>query len=187
VNFAGPIQDNISYSFLDMCQSISHDHVYLLDNCTVPEAVAISAVYNNAERNGLCAKNGSQFFCEAVNFLCDGSINSSIPLNEECGRVRDDYCVVEWRIIESLLNLSLPNCSIFNEDTNQTVSYSPQSPCPDNFRRFCGSLCFPLCGEPILTENLEDVYNIMLICLYFINLTGGVITLIASIIRRETM
>ena len=183
----GSMQNNISYSFLDICQSISLNHIYLFDNCTVPEAVAINAVYDSGEGNSLCTNNGLQFFCEAVNFLCDGSFNTSMSLSEECIQVRDNHCAAEWRVVEGFLNLSLPDCSSFDEGANLTISDAPQLPCPNNFARFCGSLCFPVCGEPILAEDLEDVYNIMSISFYVINLIGGVITLIASIIKRKTM
>ena len=180
----GSMQDNMSDLLLDMCQS---ENINLFENCLAPEATAISTVYNIAERKSSCTRNGLQFFCEAISFLCDGSTNISSTLSKECVQTRDNRCAGEWRIVENFLNLSLPDCSSFDEGANLTVSNIPVLPCPDTFGVFCGSLCFPLCGEPVLAEDLADVYNVMMILLYVINLTGGVITLIASIIKRKTM
>jgi len=63
----------------------------------------------------------------------------------------------------------------------------PQLVCPENFESFCESLCLPSCGKPIVGGDFENIYNFVVIILFVINLTGGLITLIVSIKKRETM
>jgi len=190
---SGSVRDEISDTLVEMCQKyISNESIYLLDNCSSTEATAISFVYDIASKNGRsqCVVNGMQFFCDAITFLCEDftfSNMSSSLLSEKCVQIRDNQCGAEWRIVENFFNLSLPDCDKF--DSGISITYASDIPnlqCPDKFREFCGSVCLPVCGEP-LAGDVVDVFKISIVVFYIISLTGGVITLIVSIIKRKTM
>jgi len=178
---------------IETCQQfISNESIYLLDNCSSREATALSFVYGTASKRerSECTNNGMQFFCNAITFLCGGFTflcNISSSLNEECIQIRDNRCAAEWRIVENLFNLSLPDCDNFDDGTSITIASDiPNLQCPDKFREFCRSVCLPVCGKP-LSGDIVDVFKIMIIVLYIISLTGGVITVIVSIIKRKKM
>ena len=189
---SGSGQDEISDMLIETCQQfISNESIYLLDNCSSTEATAISFVYDTASKKqrSECTNNGIQFFCNAITFLCGGFMflcNRS-SLNEECVQIRDNQCAAEWRIVENLFNLSLPDCESFDDGTSIVIASDiPNLQCPDKFREFCGSVCLPVCGKP-LAGDIVDVFKIIIIVLYIISLTGGVMTLIVSIIKRKKM
>jgi len=187
----GVIEDGISDMLLEMCQqSISNESINLLNNCSATEATALSTMYGiaiNDNRNE-CSENGLSFFCNSIAFLCgisSFSYNSTLSLSEECVQIRDNFCAAEWRIVKNIFNLSLPDCNSFNDDSTAT-SDIPRLLCPDKFGEFCSSVCLPVCHEPLI-GNIESIFKIMIIVLYIISLTGGVITLIASVVKRKTM
>ena len=136
-------------------------------------------------------ENGLHFFCGAINiFFCDeflwGDGNGTLSLTEECVQIRDNQCAAEWRIVGNLFNLSLPDC-IFDDGDDLIVSDIPPLPCPDHFGIFCVSLCLPLCGEPFLTDISSTTNSKWLTGLYVLSFIGGIMTLIASVVKRKTM
>ena len=100
-----------------------------------------------------CGTNDTlSFFCNATLLLCNGS-SSSVDLIEECEEVRDNKCASEWRIVESICNISVVNCSSYSGDGTLTFSKAPNQNCPTGFDHFCdsNSICLPVCGERIFT------------------------------------
>ena len=171
---------------MESCQSKLNISVDLFSNCTVS---SLNYVYSIGVilHNDQCVEDGLEFFCNAIDFLCDGSTNNSLSLSEECIQIRDSKCATEWRIVENFVNITLPNCSNFVEGASSTVSATPQLPCPDNFGVFCG-LCLPICGEiSLFSDGVLTAYKVWLIIMLAISLTGGVITFIASVVKRATM
>lgn len=136
-------------------------------------------------RNHQCAEDGLPFLCDAIKFLWnDGNSTST----KECVQIRDNQCAAEWRIVGNLFNLSLPDCSSFNNDGDDvTVSDVPPLPCLDHFGIFCVSLCLPLCGEPFLTDISSTTNSKWLTGWYVLSFIGGIMTLIASVVKRKTM
>ena len=169
---------------MESCQSKLNISVDLFSNCT---ASSLNYVYSFGDilHNDQCVEDGLEFFCSAFDFLCDGVY--SLSLSEECSQIRDNKCATEWRIVENFVNITLLDCSSFDEGVNLTVSVTPQLPCPDDFGVFCG-LCLPICGETLqYTDSVVTAYDVWLIVMLVISLIGGVITLIASIVKRATM
>lgn len=157
--------------------------------CNTSVIVALKSVYNLGAwlLNNQCTNSGINFFCDAINLLCnENEFNSTSSLTEECVQTRDDYCAAEWRIVKNLFNTSLPDCNIFGNSDNQTTPDTPTLPCPDSFGVFCG-LCLPKCGSTPYSHDVIAAYDLLSIGLCFISLTGGVICLIFSIMKRSRM
>ena len=177
---------------LEACESISNESLCLTcDDCDMSEVTALYSVYNVGAMlgNRHCTEDGLNFFCNAVSFLChdflNNNSNSTLSLSEECVQIHDNQCAAEWRIVENMFNLSLTDCSSFDDGANLTVSDAPMLPCPDDFGVFCG-LCLPLCENPLPSE-VRTIYTAVTIVLFIISLIGGVIALITSIIKRKKM
>ena len=172
-----------------MCQSQMNDHIDSLNNCNNNYILALNYVYNLGVvfRNYQCVEDGLNFFCDAINFLCEVSTDNSSLLSEECVQIRDNQCLAEWRIVRNLFNASLPDCNTFNEGANLTVSDISSLPCPAHLDVFCG-LCLPICGEQFpFNDSVETAFNAWKIILLIVSLSGGVVNLIVSIIKHKKM
>ena len=136
--------------------------------------------------NSPCSAFILSLFCSTV-ALYDGC-NVTKSLDEECVQVRDNECAAEWRIVETLFNLTLPDCSSLNEIGNILLSKAPTQTCPDEFGVLCGSICQPLCAEFSLyndvTTTIFAVFDIIFNC---ISIITGLITIAASIYDRKRM
>ena len=136
--------------------------------------------------NDQCTENALPFFCTAIDSLCED--NSNLSLNKDCIQVRDNICSTEWRIIENLFNTSIPSCDSFKVGTSVIFSSAPIQTCPDSFEVFCGSLCLPSCQQiTLLRDGVDTAVRVWFITLYIVNIIGGVIIIIASIIYRQKM
>ena len=136
--------------------------------------------------NDKCTEDGLPFFCTAIDSLCVG--NTNLSLNEKCIQVRDNRCSTEWRIIENLFNISVPSCDSFKNGTNVIFSSAPIQTCPDLFEVFCGSMCLPSCQQiTLLRDGVNTAFRVWFTILYAVNVIGGVITIIASIVYRQKM
>ena len=151
------------------------------DNLMITE---LGLVYNAASKlgNSQCTENALSFFCNATYSLCDD--DNALSLSEECVQVRDDNCAAEWRIVDNLLNASSLDCGTFQTAND---SFVPTLMCPDNFETVCNSLCLPSCGFTVHSDAVTIVYRVLLSFSFIFLLIGGVITLIASVIKREKM
>ena len=145
----------------------------------------LNLVYNLASRldNDRCTENALSFFCNATYSLCDED-NDLLLLSEECVQVRDNNCAAEWRIVDNLLNSSALDCDAFE---NKTDSIVPTLICPDNFEIVCNSLCLPSCDFTPHSNDVTTAYRIWSSSFLIFSLIGGVITLIASFLKREKM
>jgi len=174
---------------LTLCQFQLNDSANLLNDCGNNYLSSLNYVYSigNIFQNSRCVEDGLIFFCNAINFLCGNSSNSSSSLREECAQVRDEQCIAEWRVIENLINAPLPDCNSFDDGANLTVSDISVMSCPDGFDIFCG-ICHPKCGESFqFNDRLVAAFDTWAIVLWVINFTGGIITLIVSIKKRNNM
>ena len=136
--------------------------------------------------NDQCSEAILQFFCKATNLI--DVDNYTVTLIEGCSQVRDDECAAEWRIAENFFNVSLPDCSSFDTDTNFTTARAPVLGCPDDFGVFCGSICQPLCDEiSIFNDAATAAYKILNITFHTMSLIGGVITFLACCLRKKKM
>ena len=166
----------------------NHTNAYL-NECNTSAIIALQSVYNVGVKlgNNQCAEDGIYFFCNAIDLLCNEHVcNSSLSMYEECVQIRDNQCAAEWRIVKNLFNTSLPDCSYFSDGDNITILDIPTLPCPDGFGVFCG-LCLPKCGKTPYSHDVVTAYDALSIGLCLISLTGGVICLIFSILKRKRM
>jgi len=137
--------------------------------------------------NTECYYDSLSFFCNATLLLCNGN-SSTVDLTEECEEVRDNRCASEWRIVESFLNTTAPDCMSYRDDKNLTFSNAPSLTCPNDFGHFCGSTCSPLCDGHYLfsTKNILDLaFYILAVVTGTISLIGGGITLIVCYCNQE--
>ena len=133
-----------------------------------------------------CGSDTLPFFCNATLLLCNGN-SSLVDLTEECEEVRDNKCASEWRIVENFYNRSVPDCTSYTLNRSLTFGSAPSLKCPEQFDHFCGSTCFPVCGEySVLTEDSSTYYYRFVISTCgVIGLISGVVTLIAFYFHRQ--
>ena len=179
---------------IGMCQSEMNQSVQIFSNCNDIQASAVTTLgllinLGNVLDSRSCFEGGRSFFCNAITVLCGTDSGSSL-LNEQCVQVRDNDCVVEWRIIGSLLsNVSIPDCSSFDDGANLTFSGAALTPsCPEDFDLFCNSLCFPVCGEiSPYSDSVTDFYYIWFTSMTVISIIGGIVAFIGFFFKRDTM
>ena len=127
--------------------------------------------------NDRCAVDALPFFCNAT---CNDNKTFDLCLN-----VRDNKCALEWRIAETFLNISVPDCTSYGENKSLKFSKAPLPNCPDQFAIFYNSICLPECGEYNPFGN-QDFYNFEIICA-IIGCIGGLITLIGCYYNRHKL
>ena len=173
-------------TLIQVCEA---EGIQVVDNCSNTSAVrALQLVYVLGEmfENNYCVVDAVSFFCATINSLCVD--NTTTNLHEECIQVRDNRCSSEWRVAENLFSISVPSCDSFKNGTNITFSSAPIQTCPDMFAVFCGSLCLPLCQEvTMFSDGVDTAFRVWFTVLYAVNLIGGVINVIASIVYRQKM
>ena len=178
---------------------ISHDMVIgvfqsQMDNCNDVQASAVTAlalVYGLGVMldNRSCIDDGVSFIFNSIDVLCN-NVNGSSMLTEECVEIRDSDCALEWRIVGNLLpNVSIPDCSSFDDGANLTFStVAPPQTCPNNFDVFCDTFCLPVCGEASpYSDSTTDFYHVWAILMVVISLTGAITAFICFYLKRETM
>ena len=136
-------------------------------------------------RNGQCGTAILQFFFTAIN---NEPNSDNYTLITDCLRIRDDICTAEWRIVEVFFNVSLPDCSSFDENANFVTARAPTLSCPDDFGVYCGSLCQPLCDEiSIFNDTTTTIYKVLNIILHSLSLIAGVVTFVACCLYKKKM
>jgi len=132
------------------------------------------------------------FVCQYVYPPCDSDGNPQLVTEEKCVDIRDNVCPNEWMIAMSpVLDLQrlLPNCEDFRGDSSVETIRNATEPlkCHYQFGEFCG-ICLPLCGKFSQYHVHTKLFGrglIIFSCVF--ELIGGIIFLIASIIRRKEM
>ena len=140
-----------------------------------------------------CSAAVMPFICQYVYPPCDIDGSPLLVTQKQCIYIRDDVCAKEWRIAMTMTQGSLlPVCEEFGGENNsssvETVKNgSKPLRCHYQFDEYCG-VCLPLCGRfsqyPVQTKFATRSLNIFSAIL---ELVGGIIFLIASIIRRKEM
>ena len=175
-----------------VCQSQMNYSTETLSSCNDVQAVtALALVYGLGTMldSRSCVKDGISFFCNSIAVLC-GNINGSSLLTEECVEIRDSNCAVEWRIVGNLLpNVSIPDCSSFDDVANLTFSVAPPpQTCPNGLGVFCDTFCLPICGEASpYSDGITDFHNVWAIVMFVLSIAGAIVAFIAFYFKRETM
>ena len=112
------------------------------------------------------------FFCKAGYFTCSNN-TALFPTYTECMQLQNDTC---WKDLQSV-SLTVTCCN----------GYNPESPCPDQFARFC-NVCTPVCHEfsqygKAATVALDVISAIS----YITNLLLGLLVFVAAYLKRKTM
>ena len=145
---------------------------------------AINSLLNNDQ----CLNSAIPFICNVTQVICDDNITFEVNLQEQCTRVRDDDCAVEWRVYENFLNGALPNCASLAEDENITFSKAPALVCPDSFILYCDSFCLPSCKDfSQISADAITAARAVTITFISLGLLGGVLNLIVCILNRGKM
>jgi len=143
-------------------------------------------VVSTALQNDQCSSSALPFFCNTSDSLCGEG--GSVELSEECVRIRDNDCAIEWRFLENFINISIPDCQSFTEDGNLTFSRAPPLMCPNQFDLVCDTVCLPVCSEfSQLSQSDKIAGRVLQIVSQAIGILGGIVTLIACILKRKTM
>ena len=121
-----------------------------------------------------------QLFCQALKHCNSGQDAEATELL--CTQVKQNFCTVEWRILE-VNNRSerLIDCQGFGETSQPNCS--EQFALADN-----NSVCLPLCEEfsqfgPSFTDFLVGLTAVA----HLMNVIGGIIVIIACILNRAKM
>ena len=140
-----------------------------------------------------CSATVMLFICQYVYPPCDSNGSPLLINREQCVNIRDDVCAIEWKIAMNMEQGSLlPDCKGFGEENNSSSvgtirNDSVSLDCHYQFDEYCG-VCLPLCGKfsqyRVQTKLATRGLNIFSAVL---ELVGGIIFLIASIIRRKEM
>ena len=178
---------------IDVCQSQMNYSIETLSSCNDVQASAVTAlafVYSLGIMldSRSCVEGGISFFCNDTAVLCDNASGSSM-LTEECVEICDNDCAMEWKIVNLLPNVSVPDCSSFDTDANLNFSVAaPPVTCPNNFDVFCDTFCLPVCGEASpYSDGITNFYNVWLILMTVISLTGTIAAFVAFYLKKETM
>ena len=136
--------------------------------------------------NDRCTMDALQFFCNATLSLCNE--DEPFDLTSMCLDVRDNKCALEWRMVETLLNISVPDCTSFGVNRSLKFSKAPLPNCPDQFGIFCDSICLPVCGEynPYRKRAVHAYYIFVFVCAT-IGWIGGLVTLIGCCYNRRKL
>ena len=115
------------------------------------------------------------FFCKAGYFPCTNN-TALFPTYVECMQLQNDTCREQWRDLQSVS----PTVTCCN-------GHNPESPCPDQFARFCG-VCTPVCHEfsqygKATTVALDVIGAISMI----MNFLFGLLVFVAAFFKRKTM
>ena len=98
-----------------------------------------------------------------------------------CQKVRQQYCTAEWRLLE--LNGTVSEGLIDCEGETASINCSKQFGLINN-----GSKCSPLCTKfSQYDDTFTNVYMVLTIFSYIINMAGGVAVFVASYIKRHKM
>ena len=124
-----------------------------------------------------CSNNDTavSFFCKAGYLPC--SNNSDLfPTYHECMQLQNDTCKEQWRDLQSV-STTVTCCN----------GYNPESPCPDQFARFCG-VCTPVCHEfsqngKATTVAIDVIGAISMI----VTILFGLLVFVAAFFKRKTM
>ena len=137
-----------------------------------------------------CSAAVMPFICHPP---CDIDGSPLLVTQNQCIYIRDDVCANEWRIAMTVKQGSLlPVCEGFGGENNfssvETVENDSEPlRCHYQFDEYCG-VCLPLCGRfsqyPVQIKFATRSLNIFSAIW---ELVGGIIFLIASIIRRKEM
>ncbi|XP_065915301.1 uncharacterized protein [Dysidea avara] len=140
-----------------------------------------------------CSTAAMPFMCQYVYPPCDDDGNPLLVTQEQCANIRDDVCTNEWILIMNTeLRSLLPVCEEFREDnTSSSIetmrNVSEPLNCHYQFDEYCG-VCLPLCGEfSQYRVQTKLATRSLIIFSAIIELIGGSIFLIASILRRKEM
>ena len=139
-------------------------------------------------RNKQCNNTALPFFCDAMFLLCGDDNNSTVDLREECIKVRDDDCPIEWRVLENVFDATLPSCDSYTTNRSITLEKAPPLKCPSQFDVFCGSVCLPVCEKySQISRDATIASNALIIMFIITGIIGGFITLIACFFNRDKM
>ena len=141
-----------------------------------------------------CSAVVMPFICQYVYPPCDGDGSPLLVTEEQCINIRDDVCAQEWRIARTTeLRPLLPICEEFGMEANfssveRVRNISEPLKCHYQFDEYCGEFCLLSCGKfsqyPVQTKFAARG---LIIFSCVLELIGGSIFLIASIIRRKEM
>ena len=140
-----------------------------------------------------CSAAVMPFICQYAYPPCDGDGSPLLITQEQCVNIRDEVCANEWRIAMATDQGSLlPVCEAFDndEDVSSSVTASNASEtlrCHYQFREYCG-ICLPLCGAfSQYPDHVKIAEKSVIILSAVLALIGGIVVIIASIRRRNTM
>jgi len=135
----------------------------------------LTTIVNITSENQTCAEDAKAFFCSATYRSCDNGI-TFVPSSTECRRLQDSACKYEWSQLQAIFP-NLTNCNLYDFS------------CPDQFGRFCGDMCLPLCTE--FSQNSEGVTILLTVVIGIFsnigNILGGIAVFAVAFFKGKTV
>jgi len=147
-------------------------------NCTRDLTILYNSLGGIGQfEDSFCISTTQNQFCQALN-NCD---NQSYVDDLVCQDVRQEYCTMEWKILELQGGAGLPDCAAYGETDRLT--------CSDQFDvDDTGVACQPLCKE--FSQNGESTTAAIIVLSGIANTAntiGGIFVLIVAFYRRDKM
>jgi len=134
----------------------------------------LTAIVNITSENQTCAEDAKAFFCNATYRLCDNGVTFA-PSSTECRRLQDDACKYEWNQLQAI-SPNLTNCSMYDFS------------CPNQFGRFCGDICLPLCTEFSQNSKGVTIFLTVVIGIFsnIVNILGGIVVFAVALSKCKS-
>jgi len=140
-----------------------------------------------------CNQAAKLLICNYVYPICDSSGYNQYASKEKCVHVRDVTCATEWQVALALVPHVLPNCEILPDveskviaDTQTNATSIPV--CPKGFKLFCNKSCLPSCKSSAEIDESEALTRKRTdIAASLLGIIGGILLIILSVLRRESM
>ena len=171
VNASGDCREYIS----PVCDGLmGNSRLFDFDDSAIAEDT-LTAIVNITSENQICTEDAKTFFCSATYRSCDNGI-TFVPSSTECRRLQDDVCKNEWSQLQAI-SPNLTNCNMYDFT------------CPDQFGRFCGDTCLPLCTE--FSQNSKGVTILLTIVIGIFsnigNVLGGIAVFVVAFVKGKTV
>ncbi|XP_065890192.1 uncharacterized protein [Dysidea avara] len=170
-NASGDCEEHIS----SVCDGLMGNSKLSVFDDSITAEDTLATIVSITSDNQSCAEGAKAFFCNATYRSCDNGV-TFVPSVEECHHLQSNVCSNEWSQLRSV-SPNLTNCNMYDFT------------CPDQFGKFCGDKCLPLCTE--FSQNSEGVTVLLTVVIGIIsnigNILGGIAVFAVAFSKGKTV